>query len=250
VAPRSPALLRVQVGGDEIAAVTAEDLPSEQRHRLRLDRCDTLRFIDSQGTARDYALTSLRDGGARFLHLSVQIARNHGVQADGILTARRFQNPDRAFRAGASAVRFQPFFLPEAARDRDEHTGRTLSGRGLHFPGLVTPGNVSLLCVCDHCRTTFRLQPFHAGFSSLAYFYCSGGPHTLVVSEYEPGALERALPKCRECGGSFAYANPLRCPHCRQPYVDFARHPGREHYGHHLYGARAQGFAVSPPPVT
>jgi hypothetical protein len=79
----------------------------------------------------------------------------------------------------------------------------------------------------------------------------------LVVSSDEPGvpsaldnadaaavaAFEGALPKCTECGGAFKHANPLLCPHCKWPFIDFAKHPGergREYYGNHMYGADLQ----------
>ncbi len=129
--------------------------------------------------------------------------------------------------------------------------------RGLHFPGVVTPTHVSLMCVCDVCAASFRLQPFHAGFSQLTYFYCSSGLHTLAVDAHEDGApvpltvqaepgvcpLEERLPPCGECGGRFEYLNPLACPTCGQPFIDFRRFPEirtNEYYGNVHFGGRLQ----------
>jgi hypothetical protein len=118
-------------------------------------------------------------------------------------------------------------FMPECAGDPKELVGRGLFFRGLHFSGTITASYVSALCICDACAKSFRLQSFHAGFGGNAYFYCSNQPHTLMISEYEEGAppalgqpqdlealarLEAKLPACAQCGGSFAYWNPLRCP--------------------------------------
>lgn len=159
-------------------------------------------------------------------------------------------------------MRFQPFILPPAAATNAELVGRGLFGRGLHYPGVVTRGDVSRFCLCDHCHRSFRLQAFHAGFSDVVYLYCSNQPHTLVASHYledapailgaaDPAAVARfeaRLPPCGRCGGSFGYRNPFRCPHCLEPFIDFRRFPderGREYYGNHLYGSTPQEW--EPP---
>ena len=54
-------------------------------------------------------------------------------------------------------VRFQPFMLPEFTVDTSDLAGKGLFDRGLHFPGSITPGNVSVLCLCDSCKKSFRL---------------------------------------------------------------------------------------------
>lgn len=117
----------------------------------------------------------------------------------------------------------------------------------------MTRANVSLLCLCDECGSSFRLQSFHSGFSALDYFYCESGLHTLVVpaqiahapERFDPDALA-ALPPCRECGKRFRYLNALRCPGCHSPYIDFAGHPdirAGEYYGNFFYGGELQRVA-------
>ena len=108
------------------------------------------------------------------------------------------------------------------------------------------------------------MQSFHAGFAGWTYLYCSDGPHTLVASsriEDAPPILgkadmesvarfERRIPKCSECGGSFRYMNPLLCPHCRVPFIDFKLHPQereKEYYGNHPYGRSVQIFEEPTP---
>ena len=181
------------------------------------------------------------------------------MQPDCIVTRSAEENPQEAFKNGAKGVRFQPFMLPEFKGDAPDLIGKGLFYRGLHYPGTITPGNVSAMCVCDHCHKSFRLQSFHAGFGDVSYLYCSGGLHTLVASSYIKDAppvmgkadmesvaqFERRLPKCRECGGSFGYLNPLLCPHCREAFIDFKRYPQereKEYYGNHAYGTAMQRF--------
>lgn len=108
--------------------------------------------------------------------------------------------------------------------------------RGLHYPGLITRGNISLSCICDHCGVSFRLQSFHAGFSNCDYMYSSSGLYTLVYREAP------ATPITAPDGSTFARLNPLRCPHCQAPYIDFERYPSlrnTEYYGHTLFGMGA-----------
>jgi predicted amidophosphoribosyltransferase len=57
--------------------------------------------------------------------------------------------------------------------------------------------------------------------------------------------LESRLPRCEQCGGEFRYLNPLLCPHCAKPFIDFARHPeirDNEYYGNYLYGTKPQAW--------
>jgi hypothetical protein len=219
-----------------------------------------LRFVDSTGIARSFDLSSVFAEGGRFLHLSIRVGPNFTVESDCIVTKNEDQNPEDAYQSGATiGIRFQPFMLPEFTEDSSVLVGKGLFFRGFHFSGLVTPGNVSLLCLCDYCHKSFRLQSFHAGFSQLTYLYCSDGPHTLIASSHCEDAppvlgeanmesvarFERRLPECNECGGSFRYMNSLLCPHCKEPFIDFKQHPEerkKEYYGNHLYGRSLQVF--------
>ncbi|MGE5672910.1 MAG: hypothetical protein ACM3XM_03365 [Mycobacterium leprae] len=253
-----PSVLSLFLDEEEVCTVFKDEVPTEKRLVVELSRSDhALRFIDSRGSTRSYDLASVYDEGARFLHLSVRVSAGFAVQADALLT-RDGKNPEEVFRTPeGKGIRFAPFYLPECSGNPADLVGRGLFYRGLHFPGTVTPGNVSLLCICDHCHKSFRLQSFHAGFSDSTYLYCSNQPHTLMASsqlEGAPPALGRAnpealarfeskLPACEKCGGQFRYLNPLRCPHCGEPYIDFDRHPTdreQEYYGNYLYGDKLQ----------
>lgn len=255
-------VLRVRVGSEEVCAVRPNELPTEKRFVAALrSREDVIVFADSGGRERTWSMTTAFDDGDRFLHMSVRVSAACVVQIDGILTETSDMDPLEAYRDGARGLRFQPFFLPESEYNSAELAGHGLMFRGLHYPGVITVGNVSLMCVCDHCDGTFRLQSFHSGFGYETYFHCSSGPHTLVASIVGPDAapgpgsvdsdamrlFERKLPTCSECGGTFAYVNPLLCPHCHRPFVDFAAHPAdREHeyYGHYLYGGVLQRYGA------
>ncbi|TCV91104.1 hypothetical protein EC912_1146 [Luteibacter rhizovicinus] len=260
-APEDIPLLRVLIRENEVCAVRVHEVPVEKLPIVELrNREDMLRFVDSQGNVRAFDMSSAFDEGARFFHMSVRVGPSFGVQPDGILTEQRNDDPQEAFKNGAKGLRFQPFLLPESSGFPGDAAGRGLFYRGLHFSGNVTPGNVSLMCVCDGCSQSFRLQSFHAGFGNLVYFYCSGGPHTLTASSNEEDAppvlghadpdsvtrFESHLPDCSECGGLFRYMNPLVCPHCAQPFIDFPAHPddrGREYYGNYIYGESVQRYA-------
>lgn len=254
---RAP-ILSVLLDDEEVCTLFADEVPVEKLPVVELARsAQALRFVDSKGRSRSYDLASVYDEGARFLHLSVRVGRTFAAQADALLTTDG-KNAQEAFRSSeGKGVRFEPFYLPECSGDPSSLIGRGLFHRGLHFPGTITPGNVSLLCICDACHRSFRLQSFHAGFSNLTYLYCSNGPHTLVASSYLDDAppvlgkadaeatarFESQLPACRECGGQFRFWNPLRCPHCGAPYIDFERHPAdreQEYYGNCLYGDTLQ----------
>lgn len=46
-------------------------------------------------------------------------------------------------------------------------------------------------------------------------------------------------------GTSFSYLNPLRCPHCTAPYIDFESRPeirAGEYYGNYLHGTDPQRY--------
>jgi hypothetical protein len=255
----SAPLLRVTAGDVELFSLAVADLPAEKMPVVELKPGMRLNFADSAGTTRSFDLSSAYDEGDRYLHLSVRVSAAFAVQPDGLLTVSRDDDPLEAFRNGARGVRLQPFMLPESAADNAIFEGKGLFARGLHYSGQITQGNVSLLCLCDQCHAGFRLHSFHAGFSQLAYFYCDGGPHTLVASALLQDAppvlgpadlaattrFEMRLPPCTTCSGRFQRMNPLRCPACNAPYIDFGRFPDereREYYGNTIYGEALQRF--------
>jgi len=253
-------VLSVQVDAEEVSSVRAHEAPVEKFVVVeRTHRDQAIRFIDSKGCAHSYLLELIDQEREKFLHLSIRVGPTFAVQTDALLT-KDGQNPEETFSGpDGKAIRFEPFYLPECSGDPADLVGRGLFHRGLHYAGTVTPLNVSLLCICDHCKKIFRLQPFHAGFSDLTYLYCSQDMHTLVVDSRLDDAppvlvktdaksvarFENKLPPCSECGGTFRYMNPLRCPHCKEPYIDFQKYPGsreQEYYGNHLYGGTLQRF--------
>jgi hypothetical protein len=53
-------------------------------------------------------------------------------------------------------------------------------------------------------------------------------------NEIELRELESKLPKPSNNQGEFKYYNPLRCPFCQHPYIDFEKHKeirANEYYG-------------------
>jgi hypothetical protein len=255
-----PAALRVDFGGTEIAAAPTDQLPVELQPNIAWSgRPGPLTLTDARGTSTVFDLDVVPADEAACAALSIRVFKEGVVQADCLLGKDAL--PTVAdFNAGrALGLRLQPFFLPALRETVPDTRGRGLFDRGLHYGGHVTPGNVSLLCLCDECRATIRLRSFHAGFSHLGYFYCASGTHTLTVPSQLPGApaaraqpdpqllaaLEARLPPCAECGKPFAYLNPLRCPRCAAPFIDFRSDPEMrpaEYYGNVIYGHESQRF--------
>ena len=255
-----PPLLTVLVDGREVARVLTDEVPCEKTPTVPVVDGSTVSFVDAEGRARVHGL----GGRTGWAHLSVRVHPTLACQADCVVTdAEPFDAA--AFAEGrASGVRFQPFHLPGAAVDNEAFAGKGLFARGLHFSGTVTPSNVALSCECEHCRRSFLVRSYHAGFSDLGYFYSGSGAQTLVVptradagapaalADPDPvalAALERRLPPAAD-GSRFLYANPFRCPHCAEPYIDFRSNPGlraQEYYGNWFEGSELLRY--EPPHV-
>ncbi|HZZ41930.1 MAG TPA: hypothetical protein VFE58_03270 [Tepidisphaeraceae bacterium] len=255
---RNDTLLDISLDARLINTVSRTELPYEKQLPIHLASTEPLlKFRDSSGQEHQYDLSSACHENKSWLHLNIRVHESFVVQSDCMLSTDE-KIDDEAVRNGNwIGIRFQPFYLPQCKADPQSLIGRGLFYRGLHFPGTITQGNVSLLCICDHCHKSFRIQSFHAGFSNQVYFYCDHGPHTLRASAYlnnapsvlgpsdptQLASFESKLPNCEKCGGLFRYYNPFRCPHCLAPYIDFARHPKdreSEYYGNYLYGDSIQ----------
>lgn len=246
--------------GQELARIKRRSVPIEELPvGIISTQQPALALKDSRNTECLYDLSSTLQDGATYLHFSIRVVPTFAVQADCVLWDSEQMPADAFATASPKGIRFQPFYLPESGGDPAELVGRGLFFRGFHISGTITPGNVSLLCICDSCRKSFRVQSFHAGFGNTSYFYCNKGPHTLIASSYLQDAppvlgkpdleavhrFESKLPPCEKCGGGFRYYNPFLCPHCLAPYIDFERYPGErevEYYGSLLYGDVVQRF--------
>lgn len=257
-------LLEVMIDGVVQASVDGSRVPGETTIDVPLqDGASEVVFRGDGDLLVRHALAHEAGWG----HFSVRVHENLACQADCVVSPAKDFDPRAFGRGEIRGVRFQPFFLGGAKVDPRELEGRGLFARGLHFSGHVSPGNLSLSCICDRCQRSFRLQSFHAGFSRVAYFYSGSGRHTLVVDGGGPGApvpglralseedakaisaLEHRLPPAPD-GTPFRYLNPLRCPHCAAPYIDFEAHPEmrpHEYYGNTFFGEATMQI-TSPPP--
>lgn len=254
-----PVVLTATLEGAEICRITSGEVPAKKRPAVQLQSArPELVFTDSAGQTYAHDLSSVVADGLSWAHFDIRVSERFAAEADCLLS----NSPDekvaqQEFANHGKAIRFQPLYLPELPTDPTELIGKGFFFRGLHFPGTITTSNISLSCLCDHCRKSFRLECFHAGFMDVTYFFCNGGPHTLIVgrgAEDAPPLLqystpetvapfEARLPPCEKCGGSFKYLNPFPCPHCLQPYIDFRTHfqlRMTEYYGCTLYGDSAQ----------
>ncbi len=218
-----------------------------------------LQLLDADGKAYCHDLTSIVQEGIRWGYFSITIGKGLTCQADAILMKKEGDAPE-AFAAGrADGLRLQPFYLPGCHSRPSELVGRGLFFRGLHYSGTVTPGNVSLSCICDVCDAAFGCNRSTQASVDRHIFiaatdrirlrsarHTEGAPPASGKADPESlAALETRLPACSHCGGTFAYLNSFRCPHCAAPYIDFGRFPSEreiEYYGNYLYGEELQRF--------
>ena len=250
-----PPIMAVHIDDHAVCEATAADAPGVFAPSVKLTpRQSTLALRQPSGAQQVHAL-AFEEG---WCHLTVRLHPSLACEIDCIVSASSKRSPHALDHGSARGIRFQPVILDVSTVQRPETRGQGLFGRGLHLPGEVTPGNVSLSCICDDCSRSFRLQSFHAGFSNVGYFYSESGQFTIVVngdvegapvppSEPDPSALaalESRLPPAPD-GTRFGYLNPLRCPHCKAPYIDFVSHPeirANEYYGNTFFGQRATEF--------
>jgi hypothetical protein len=242
-------LLVVRINGHELCRITESDIPCEVTPSKYLESNGILEFVGSDGVVHTHDLGL--DSG--WFHFSIRVHPNLACQADCVISQSKHFDPSALASGKASGIRFQPFFLPGAKVQNSELHGKSLFARGLHFSGTITSGNVVLSCECDHCKRSFLIRSYHAGFSDSGYFYSGSGKYTLTVNSHIPGspaalsepnsedlaALESKLPPAPD-GSSYNYLNPFRCPHCSEPYIDFAANPGSrsaEYYGNYFVGS-------------
>jgi len=242
----SAPLVTVLLNGKDICQISKAEIPCEKRISAPDPRGEII-FQDHVGKRFVHSLNYEKG----WIHLSVRVHQNLACQIDCIVSKTEKVDESDFAKGKVDGIRFQPFMISGAIGGSDE-SGKGLFERGLHFSGIITPGNVSLSCICDKCKKSFRIKSFHAGFSNLGYFYSESGSQTLVVSSYLDGAppamgkpdfeklavLEAKLPLAKD-GTSFKYKNSFRCPYCASAYIDFERFPEQreiEYYGNYFYG--------------
>jgi hypothetical protein len=241
-------LLDLVVDGQPLESFFANELPCERSPHAKVVIDSRVECVVPGGPPVVHHLA--HESG--WAHFSVRVSSGFACQIDCVVSQDATFDPTGLLQGRASGVRFQPFLLPGAQDTNAIFAGRGLFFRGLHYSGTVTPGSVSLSCICDACAKDFRLQSFHAGFSSVGYFYSGSGRYTMTVSDQVPGAppaigkpdpvslaeLEEKLPAAPD-GTRFSYLNSLRCPHCGSAYIDFEKYPEQregEYYGNYFMG--------------
>ncbi|SFB13510.1 hypothetical protein SAMN04515620_1203 [Collimonas sp. OK607] len=243
-------LLIVKADGKELCRVFLGDVPCEKNPSAKIEQNGTIEFVDAQGISHLHG-AGLHSG---WFHFSVRAHPNLACQSDCVITQSEKYDSEAFGRGDAIGIRFQPFFLSGAEIKNESLYGKGLFARGLHFSGTVTSGNVILSCECDHCKKSFQIRSYHAGFSNSGYFYSDSGKYTITVDDQVSGcpaalavpnplelaALEAALPVAPD-GTRYRYTNPFRCPHCSTPYIDFSSNPNerpREYYGNYFVDSK------------
>lgn len=192
--------------------------------------------------------------GGRYLVLDA------AVSADAFslqLTGSIYASTEQAYaRAGTAAPRELVVFAPQylgkhrAEKERRYRHGLGAFARGLWDERHPPLDGVRFACACDECAAPLTLRAFDTRAPQLEAAYCDGGQHLCLFRSPTPLAsagplalvqAEAQLPPCDECGGGFRCKNPLRCPRCRAPFVDFAARPamrGRETLALYPVGTR------------
>jgi len=195
----------------------------------------------------------------QYFHASVRVNANSSVQMDGIIS-KSATNPDMTDYEG---IRLQPFFLSDKSEINKSLEGKGMFARGLHYSGLISSGNIRLICICDSCLHSFSVEFIHAGFSDVQYFYSENSRETLLVpygatelgsiptqlqkeiDDKDLELLEANLPEFED--GKFRYYNGFKCPHCGIDYIDFRNNkemrPG-EYYANFYLNQRPLSYNV------
>ncbi|MBI1306675.1 MAG: hypothetical protein GC181_08685 [Bacteroidetes bacterium] len=184
-----------------------------------------------------------------FLHFEIRVNTNSSVQIEAAVSKSKHETKN-----ALGTIVIQPFFLSDQQQMNDHFAGRGGFERGLHFRGIIS-GNMQMIAFCDVCKKSFSMRAFHMGFAEKGYAYSDDGKELLTLSHSKNSQLDNyliryanpiALTKSeieyvdRELfgieGGRFKYLNPLRCPHCREPYFDYKKFPEMrpgEYYAHY-----------------
>jgi hypothetical protein len=242
-------IITVLLNGNKVCQISRAEIPCEKKISAPIPGIQGELVFQDHAEKRHVHFLTYEKG---WFHLSVRVHQNLACQIDCLVSEKEKYDEKDFAQGKIDGIRFQPFFISGAKVDNAGFQGKGLFERGLHFSGTITPGNVSLSCICDKCEKNFRIKSFHAGFSNLGYFYSESGSQTLVVSSYIDSAppamgkpdfeklakLEAQLPLAKD-GTSFKYKNSFRCPHCGSAYIDFERFPKQresEYYGNYFYG--------------
>ncbi|KAG2383014.1 hypothetical protein C9374_004981 [Naegleria lovaniensis] len=183
----------------------------------------------------------------QYLHFSIKVLPNYGVMMDGIISSSATEHSLPYLNFDGEGIRFQPFYLSNANEKNKRLEGKGLFERGLHFAGYVTPTNVRCVCVCDQCQLSFSLSHYHTGFANLDYFYSNDGKTTLFVDKGQLGRSHEEMDHMLQISGygEYKYYNPLRCPHCSVPFIDFEKFKHlkeQEYYGNYHLNTNAKFF--------
>jgi hypothetical protein len=196
-------------------------------------------------------------------HFSFRVQAENILRADCFITDKEKLDPDALLRGHGSGIRFQPLALEGSPVAPEDLVGAGAFARGLHSRGSITPGWYRLSVECDDCLESFHLQSFHAGMMEVDYMYSDSGVHTLIIEPDEAAGppdlagmtdearrrFEDDLPPAPD-GTRYRYYNPLRCPHCRAPFLDYQKFPEDrrdDYYGHSNFGTRGSVFRLADP---
>ncbi len=248
---KSKPILNAYIDDKELCSFFVKELPVEKKPEIKLDgKNHIFKLIDIEGN--EYSHTLTWESG--FFSFSIRVYETLTCQSDCIWGSDQKLSTERFQKGEISGIRFQPLYLPGCESNPEDLAGRGLFYRGFHFSGTITPGNVSLSCICDHCKSNFRIQSFHAGFSNSGYMYSTSGKHTIIIPDYIEGCppamgkaeiakvskLEEILPLAED-GASFNYLNPFRCPNCNEAFIDFNKYPSErenEYYGNYFFDSK------------
>lgn len=252
-------LVEIALDGETLLTVRADEPPCSFAVTRKASPESELVFLES-GKYHTHGFGEL--GG--WAHFTFRVQAERILRADCFITADEVLDPEALRRGHGSGIRFQPIPLKGYPASPDDLIGGGAFARGLHSRGLITPGWYRLSVECDACHDGFHLQSFHAGMMDVAYMYSESGLYTLVIEPHDLWGLpefekmtagerrkfeDEALPLAPD-GTRFRYLNPLRCPHCNDPFFDYQRYPedrAADYYGHYHFGRKATDWKFAYP---
>lgn len=241
-------ILKVSINDKEICVVRRNELPFEITPEIYIqEKGALLTFVNIEGKTYYHKL-SYEKGWFGF---SIRVHKTFVCEVDCIYGSDKSLITGKINYSQVNGIRFQPFYMAECKANSADLVGKSLFYRGLHFSGNVTPGNLSLSCICDSCSRSFRIQSFHAGFTGCGYFYSESSKYTLIIPDHIKGCppalgkpnikelleLESSLPNAPD-GTKFTYYNSFNCPYCGVAYIDFKKFPemrSGEYYGNIIF---------------
>lgn len=191
-------------------------------------------FADGEKVA-EYRLETEdgEDFTGKYFHFSARVSIQGrpaapAVQMDGFVSDS--DDPDLRMTLSDIGYRMEVAFVGGriAALRRRLIRGRDVEYKALRYPGIITPGNVRYLGMCQVCGRSFMFHSYNFPHMGQIPVYSDDGldvcglPQSVDFKDGWEGVIN---------GVHFSSRNSFCCPRCRAPYVYYEKYPEMLHYG-------------------